>query len=134
MSTEKIEKEISAAKRILDPFVEEVERIVFAKHSEPFQILGPHWVERNGVRSLAVRAFRPGATGLDIVWRSSGAIYPARLIHSDSFFEATLPPESLRSPKRARRRELRPTLTAFAFVSPTVANSKRTTRTPSRRP
>jgi 1,4-alpha-glucan branching enzyme len=97
VSTKKTEKDSNTVKPVVDPFVQEVERIVSAKHSEPFQILGPHWIERDAVRSLAIRAFRPGAIGVNIVWGPSKTIYPARQIHSDGFFEAVLPREAVRS-------------------------------------
>ena len=44
-----------------DPWKESVERIVRAEDSDPFQILGPHWIDRDGQRVLAIRVFRPGA-------------------------------------------------------------------------
>ena len=62
MSTNKTEKDSTAKKRVIDPFRDEVERIVLGKHSDPFQILGPHWIERGGQKVLAIRSLRPDAT------------------------------------------------------------------------
>jgi len=69
----------------------EVEEIVSGKHSDPFHILGPHWMERDGHPLLAIRAFRPGASGLEVVWSASGQVYGAERIHPDGMFEAVLP-------------------------------------------
>ena len=35
--------------------------VVYGYHENPFEILGPHEVEENGRRALAVRAFLPDA-------------------------------------------------------------------------
>src|SRR5579863_280089 len=97
VSTKKTEKELPAVKPVADPFIQEVERIVLAKDSEPFHILGPHWIERDGARSLAIRAFRPGAISASIIWGPSKTVHAARQIHTDGFFEAELRPEAVRT-------------------------------------
>jgi 1,4-alpha-glucan branching enzyme len=99
VSTKSTEKDSGAAKPVVDPFVQEVERIVLAKHSEPFQILGPHWIQRDGNRLLAVRAFRPGAIGASVVWGPSKKIHEARQIHAGGFFEAIISAETFASGK-----------------------------------
>ncbi len=77
---------------VRDRFREEVESIVHGAHADPFGILGPHWVMRGGKSSLAIRAFRPGATAVSIVWSADKKVYPAAEIHPDGVFEAILPP------------------------------------------
>src|SRR5208282_4525700 len=79
-----------ADKQVADPWHEEVARIVRAEDSDPFQILGPHWIDRDGKRVLAIRAFRPGATGATILWGRSG-VAPASQIDAGGFFEAIVP-------------------------------------------
>ena len=69
-------------------FQEEVEEIANGKHPDPFHILGPHWIEREGQPLVAIRAFRPGAAGLDIL--ASGEVHHAARIHPDGLFEAIL--------------------------------------------
>ncbi len=96
MSTKKIDKDPSAEKRVVDPFLEEVEKFILAKHSDPFKTLGPHWVERDGKRFLAIRVFRPGATEASIVLTATKAVHPAQQIRTDGFFEAVLPAEIVR--------------------------------------
>jgi 1,4-alpha-glucan branching enzyme len=72
-------------------FLEEIEEIASGKYSDPFHILGPHWIEREGHPLLAIRAFRPGAIGLDILDSGSGEVHGAARIHPDGLFEAVLP-------------------------------------------
>src|SRR5580704_9263798 len=77
-----------------DGFREEIESLATATHSEPFQILGPHWIERDGKQALVIRAFRPGAREARIRWRRRPARFVATLIHPDGLFEALLPMET----------------------------------------
>jgi 1,4-alpha-glucan branching enzyme len=74
-------------------FREEIEEIASGKHSDPFHILGPHWIEREGQPLLLIRAFRPGATGLDVLWCANGQPHSAAQIHPDGMFEVVLPRE-----------------------------------------
>ena len=41
--------------------------IVRGEHSDPFGILGPHWITADGKRSLAIRVFRPKAVEVTII-------------------------------------------------------------------
>src|SRR5271166_1816713 len=77
---------------VRDRFTEEIESIVHGTHADPFGILGPHWIKHGGKPSLAIRAFRPGATAVNIVWTADESVRPAAQIHSDGVFEAILPP------------------------------------------
>jgi 1,4-alpha-glucan branching enzyme len=87
-------EQISAATISRDPFLQEVEDLAQGKHSDPFHLLGPHWVEKNAQTVLAIRAFRPGAVGLDILWGSSNRPYRAGQIHSEGLFEAVIPADA----------------------------------------
>jgi 1,4-alpha-glucan branching enzyme len=69
----------------------EMELISRGEHSDPFRVLGPHWVGCEGGSCLAVRAFRPGATGMSVIWSANHATYAARQIHAAGIFEAVLP-------------------------------------------
>ena len=91
MSTKSKEKDPGPITPIADPFVQAVESIVSAKHSDPFQILGPHWIEHDGGRSLAIRVFRPGATDAKILWGQSKKLFEASSVHAGGFFEAIIP-------------------------------------------
>ncbi len=70
---------------------DEMDNVVRAAHSDPFCFLGPHWTERRGKRALAIRALRPGASSVSVVWSATHEIYPAGQIHPDGLFEAVLP-------------------------------------------
>ena len=76
---------------VVDSFLDAVERVVRAEHSDPFQILGPHGIERDGKRFYAIRVLRPGAVEASIVSTATGTSSPAPNIHPDGLFEAILP-------------------------------------------
>ena len=76
-------------------FAEELESLVQGAHSDPFRVLGPHWIENGPQSSLAIRVLRPGAREATILWGPGGAPHTARKIHEEGFFEATLPLNSL---------------------------------------
>jgi 1,4-alpha-glucan branching enzyme len=91
--TEKKTSKPRKLRPIREGFLGEIDRIVRAEHSDPFQILGPHWIERDGKRSLAVRLFHPGATEASVVWNATQAAFPATNIDPGGLFEAILPPD-----------------------------------------
>ncbi len=86
--------EVSGGGTIKDGFQEEIDSIAGATHSEPFQVLGPHWVERNGKPALAIRAYHPGAREVHVLWRRGAVPFAAKRIHPDGLFEAILLPEA----------------------------------------
>jgi 1,4-alpha-glucan branching enzyme len=90
----KKEQTTGKEKVIRDPFLRAIERIAFAENSDPFAILGPHWIERDGRQSLAIRAFRPGAASIELNWRGSPEAHPAKQIHPKGLFEAVLTPDT----------------------------------------
>jgi 1,4-alpha-glucan branching enzyme len=77
-----------------DRFQEDLYSIAAASHSEPFQILGPHWSNRAGKPLLAIRAFHPGATGLNVLWRHDSSSHASNRLHPDGMFETVLPLET----------------------------------------
>jgi 1,4-alpha-glucan branching enzyme len=66
--------------------------LLAARHHDPFSVLGPHAVERNGETLLAVRAFVPGAVEIEVLPRGGGEPIPAGRIHPAGFFEAVFGP------------------------------------------
>jgi 1,4-alpha-glucan branching enzyme len=70
---------------------EGIERLVRGELSDPFWILGPHWVEADGKRRLVIRAFSPSADAVQLLWAASSAIIPATAIHGAGVFEALVP-------------------------------------------
>ena len=84
-----------AAVKPLDASQSEIERIVRAESSDPFQFLGPHWLDRDGKRVLAIRAYHPAASEMAVEWlrnppKRHSAI-AAEKIHPGGVFEAIVP-------------------------------------------
>ena len=88
------EKSSSATKKAAEKPHDEVESIILAEHSNPFEILGPHWIGRGAVHLLAIRAFRPGAQQAAILWGPNQRLYPAAPIHPGGMFEVILPADT----------------------------------------
>jgi len=90
------EKNLTDSNAVKDPVLDEIEKVIRGEHSDPFQILGPHWEQRQGKSVLAIRALHPGALGVNIVNTATGAAQDAVKIHPDGLFEATISPGTLR--------------------------------------
>jgi 1,4-alpha-glucan branching enzyme len=91
------EKKVGEASAIRDPFQDEIENLVRGEHSNPFQILGPHWDDRIGRSSLVVRAFHPGAVEVSVIGSTGNVAHSATRIHPDGVFEAVIPPHELQA-------------------------------------
>jgi 1,4-alpha-glucan branching enzyme len=74
-----------------DPWREEIERLVHGQHSDPFHILGPHWIGEQGGRSLCIRVFRPGAQEVGVLWDNNLEPSIAGQVHPAGLFELNLP-------------------------------------------
>lgn len=68
--------------------------VIHGYHENPFEVLGPHEVEQNGRRALAVRAYFPEAERAWVVDPAHGAPRPMRRLHPAGLFEAVVPPTS----------------------------------------
>jgi 1,4-alpha-glucan branching enzyme len=81
-----------AAVKHLDASQSEIERIVRAESSDPFQVLGPHWLDRGGKRVLTIRAYHPAASEMAVEWLGNAAgrhsAIAAEKIHPGGVFEA----------------------------------------------
>ena len=66
---------------------DQIRKIVFAYHHDPFQVLGAHQVEVGGHAMVAVRAFLPEAREAFVV-DDAGQTYELARIHDHGFFEA----------------------------------------------
>jgi 1,4-alpha-glucan branching enzyme len=70
----------------------EIERIVRAESSDPFHFLGPHWLDRDGKRVLAIRAYHPAASQMAVEWLRNSpkrhSAIAAEKIHPGGVFEA----------------------------------------------
>jgi 1,4-alpha-glucan branching enzyme len=68
----------------------ELAALARAEHGEPFRLLGPHTVEREGVQRILVRTIQPYAASVSVVVK--GETIPAERAGPDGIFEALLPP------------------------------------------
>ena len=74
--------------------LDSIVRLVNGQLENPHQLLGPHVVEHDGRRALAVRAFLPKSTQAWVVDEAHGAVErPMRRIHPAGLYEAICPLE-----------------------------------------
>jgi 1,4-alpha-glucan branching enzyme len=66
--------------------------VIHGYHENPFEVLGPHEIEQDGRRALAVRAYLPEAQRAWVVDPAQGATRPMRRIHPAGLFEAVVAP------------------------------------------
>ncbi|MBE9033876.1 1,4-alpha-glucan branching enzyme [aff. Roholtiella sp. LEGE 12411] len=69
---------------------EQVNRIVWNQHHDPFEILGSHPIEQNGKTVWAVRAYLPNASAAWVVFPEQRKEYPMQTVHNPHFFECTI--------------------------------------------
>src|SRR5271154_5065195 len=91
----KPDKTSSGKAPVAGGFPDDLEELIRAEESDPFRTLGPHWVERDGKQSLAIRALRPDARELRVVWSANKTAHPAAQIHPTGIFEAIIPASAL---------------------------------------
>lgn len=65
---------------------EQVNRIVGNQHHDPFEILGSHYIEQNGKKVWAVRAYLPNASAAWVVLPEQRQEYPMQAVHDPHFF------------------------------------------------
>ncbi|MBN1580554.1 MAG: 1,4-alpha-glucan branching protein GlgB [Anaerolineae bacterium] len=66
---------------------DDIERIIYAYHHDPFEVLGAHLVSWEGEQVVAVRAMVPHADTLAVV-AENGDAYKMTRVHRDGVFEA----------------------------------------------
>jgi 1,4-alpha-glucan branching enzyme len=69
---------------------EQVNRIVWNQHHDPFEILGSHPIKQNGKTVWAVRAYLPNASAAWVVFPEQRKEYPMQTVHNPHFFECTI--------------------------------------------
>ena len=69
---------------------EQVNRIVWNQHQDPFEILGSHVVEENGKQVWVVRAYLPNADKVWVLLPEERKEYPMETVHHSHFFECTI--------------------------------------------
>ncbi|NJK99165.1 MAG: 1,4-alpha-glucan branching enzyme [Spirulinaceae cyanobacterium SM2_1_0] len=74
---------------MIDP--EQIDKIVWNHHHDPFEVLGPHPLEQNGkVESWVVRAYLPNAQAAWVICSGDRQEYPMQSVHHPNFFECKL--------------------------------------------
>jgi len=69
---------------------EQIDRIVWNQHQDPFEVLGPHTVEKDGKTVWVVRSYLPNADAVWVRLPEQRKEYPMRSVHHPHFFECTL--------------------------------------------
>lgn len=69
---------------------DQVERIVWNQHHDPFEVLGPHTIEHDGKTTWVVRAYQPTAEAVWVVCPEHRMEYPMHSVHHPHFFECTI--------------------------------------------
>ena len=65
---------------------EQIDRIVWNQHHDPFEVLGPHPVQHEGKNAWAVRAYLPTAEAAWVLLPEQRKEYPMQVSHHPHFF------------------------------------------------
>ena len=71
--------------------LESVGALVEGRHENPFELLGPHEIECDGSKAVAVRAYLPHSTQAWVLPEHHQDARPMRRIHPSGLFEAICP-------------------------------------------
>ena len=71
--------------------LETIGRLIDGRMEDPRQLLGPHVVEHDGRKAVAVRAFFPQSERAWVVDEAEGEAHPMRRIHPSGLYEAIRP-------------------------------------------
>jgi 1,4-alpha-glucan branching enzyme len=74
---------------------EQIERIVWNQHHDPFEVLGPHQVQQNGKATWVVRAYLPNADEVWVVCPEDRQEYQMKSVHNPHFFECEIDQKEL---------------------------------------
>jgi 1,4-alpha-glucan branching enzyme len=86
--------------------IDEVYRVIFTDHYDPFRVLGPHIIEKDGSPAIAVRAFLPDSETVSVIAQGgthSQNEYPMQQLHEEGFFEVVIPGKSEVFPYQLRK-------------------------------
>ncbi|MGF1521930.1 MAG: 1,4-alpha-glucan branching enzyme [Leptolyngbyaceae cyanobacterium] len=74
---------------------EQIDRIVWNQHNDPFEVLGPHMIQQDGKTVWAVRAYLPAAEAAWVVLPEARTEYEMESSHNPHFFECVIDTEEL---------------------------------------
>ncbi|WP_425217863.1 1,4-alpha-glucan branching protein GlgB [Tumidithrix helvetica] len=69
---------------------EQIDRIVWNQHHDPYSVLGPHEIELDGKSVWVIRAYLPDATAVAVVNPDEKSHYPMQSVHHPHFFECVI--------------------------------------------
>ncbi len=70
--------------------LEQIERIVWNQHQNPFEVLGPHTMQQDGKTVWVVRAYLPNADAAWVLRPEERTEYPMHPVHHPHFFECVI--------------------------------------------
>ena len=99
--------------------LEAIGPVVYGYHENPFEVLGPHEIEQDGRRALAVRAYLPEAQRAWVVDAGQGTPRPMRRIHPAGLYEAVVEERGVRNQELgARKGEANSNSTSSLLIDP----------------
>jgi 1,4-alpha-glucan branching enzyme len=69
---------------------EQIDRIVWNHHQDPFEVLGPHQIEQDGKKVWVVRTYQPKADAVSLVLAEERQELVMPSVHNPHFFELIL--------------------------------------------
>ena len=84
--------------------VDDVYRIIYTDHYDPYSVLGLHVIQQRGKPVVAVRAFLPDAAEAFVVDAATGEAFEMTKIIEEGFFEVVLAKRTAYFPYRLRKR------------------------------
>ena len=66
---------------------EQIDRIIWNQHQDPFEVLGPHQIQENGTATWVVRAYLPNANAAWVVCPEDRKEFAMQSVHHPNFFE-----------------------------------------------
>jgi 1,4-alpha-glucan branching enzyme len=70
--------------------LDQIDRIVWNQHNDPFEVLGPHQIEQDGKTVWVVRSYLPDADKVWVVFPEDRKEYPMYSVHNPHFFECII--------------------------------------------
>ncbi len=74
---------------------DQIDRIVWNQHHDPFEVLGPHLIQQDGKTVWAVRAYLPQADSVTLIFPASRQEVEMQAEHDPHFFECLIETEAL---------------------------------------
>ncbi|MDH3251817.1 MAG: 1,4-alpha-glucan branching protein GlgB [Ignavibacteria bacterium] len=95
--------------------VDDVYRVIYNDHYDPFRVLGIHRIELEGKNAVVVRSFLPAAGRVWVIEEQNGTTreHPMNRLHDEGFFEVVVPGRQDVFPYKLKMETLRETVETF---------------------